>query len=88
MIGYSPWGPKEPDTTEQLHFHFQLMQYSYNQFARHLWNSYQVLGIVGWGMGVLTLLNKTIPPALVIHSSMEETTMLITEFLFSVIIYQ
>ena len=22
LVGYSPWGPKESDTTEQLHFHF------------------------------------------------------------------
>ena len=22
LIGYSPWGPKELDTTEQLHFYF------------------------------------------------------------------
>ena len=22
LIGYSPWGRKEPDTTERLHFHF------------------------------------------------------------------
>ena len=24
LIGYSPWGPKESDTTEQLHFHISL----------------------------------------------------------------
>ena len=23
LIGYSPWGRKESDTTERLHFHFQ-----------------------------------------------------------------
>ena len=23
VVGYSPWGHKEWDTTEQLHFHFQ-----------------------------------------------------------------
>ena len=22
LVGYRPWGPKESDTTEQLHFHF------------------------------------------------------------------
>ena len=22
MVGFSPWGRKESDTTEQLHFHF------------------------------------------------------------------
>ena len=25
---YSPWGPKESNTTEQLHFHFSLKAYS------------------------------------------------------------
>ena len=24
LVGYSPWGPKELDTTERLHFHFYL----------------------------------------------------------------
>ena len=24
LVGYSPWGRKESDTTEQLHFHFHL----------------------------------------------------------------
>ena len=24
LVGCSPWGPKESDTTEQLHFHFSL----------------------------------------------------------------
>ena len=23
LVGYSPWGHKESDTTEQRHFHFQ-----------------------------------------------------------------
>ena len=26
LVGYSPWGHKELDTTEQLHFHFKLTQ--------------------------------------------------------------
>ena len=25
LVGYSPWGRKESDTTERLHFHFQTM---------------------------------------------------------------
>ena len=25
LIGYSPWGRKESDTTERLHFHFTFM---------------------------------------------------------------
>ena len=25
LVGYSPWGHKESNTTEQLHFHFQRM---------------------------------------------------------------
>jgi len=24
LVGYSPWGREEPDTTERLHFHFSL----------------------------------------------------------------
>ena len=28
MVGYSPWGRKESDTTERLHFHFlSFLQY-------------------------------------------------------------
>ena len=23
LVGYSPWGPKELDTTERFHFHFK-----------------------------------------------------------------
>ena len=26
LVVYSPWGCKEPDTTEWLHFHFQLVK--------------------------------------------------------------
>ena len=29
LVGYSPWGRKEPDTTEQLHFHFSIHHNSY-----------------------------------------------------------
>ena len=25
LVGYSPWGRKESDTTEGLHFHFQIL---------------------------------------------------------------
>ena len=25
LVGYSPWGPKESDMTEQLHFHFSFI---------------------------------------------------------------
>ena len=24
LVGYSPWGPKELDTAERLHFHFHI----------------------------------------------------------------
>ena len=27
LVGYSPWGCKESDTTEQLHFHFQKISF-------------------------------------------------------------
>ena len=29
LVGYSPWGRKELDTTEQLHFHFSLSYFIY-----------------------------------------------------------
>ena len=31
LVGYSPWGCKEPDTTERLHF---LSHYSWNMFSQ------------------------------------------------------
>ena len=30
LVGYSPWGRKESDTTEQLHFHFHLFSRSFS----------------------------------------------------------
>ena len=32
LLGYSPWGCKELDTTEQLHFHFSLCQWKNHGF--------------------------------------------------------
>ena len=29
VVGYSPWGHKESDTTERLHFHFHFMYKAY-----------------------------------------------------------
>ena len=29
LVGYSPWGLKESDTTEQLHFHFLLTKWTF-----------------------------------------------------------
>jgi len=31
-VGYSPWGHKELDTTEQLHFHFPAEIYKSNRY--------------------------------------------------------
>ena len=31
LAGYSPWGCKESDMTEQLHFHFGSFRYDLNQ---------------------------------------------------------
>ena len=38
LVGYSPWGRKESDTTEWLHFHFQsaILQYKIKSFYRKL----------------------------------------------------
>ena len=33
LVGYSPWGHKESDTTEQLHFYVSTFQN--NLFAKH-----------------------------------------------------
>ena len=27
LVGYSPWGPEESDTTERLHFHFSIFTF-------------------------------------------------------------
>ena len=32
LVGYSPWGPKESDTTERLHFHFQAYFMDWTEF--------------------------------------------------------
>ena len=32
QIGYSPWGRKESDTTERLHFHFEAQKFSILRF--------------------------------------------------------
>ena len=29
LVGYSPWGRKELDTTERLHFHFHLVEMAF-----------------------------------------------------------
>ena len=31
LVGYSPWGHKESDTTERLHFHFSYVKYCYQK---------------------------------------------------------
>ena len=44
VVGYSPWGCKESDTTERLHFHFLftkcliVARYSYNYFRSGVFN--------------------------------------------------
>ena len=35
LVGYSPWGRKESDTTEQLHFHFSLLSSGPPWWCRH-----------------------------------------------------
>ena len=32
LVGYSPWGHEESDTTERLHFHFHALE---NEMATH-----------------------------------------------------
>ena len=34
LVGYSPWGREESDTTEQLHFHFSLSLFTFLHWRR------------------------------------------------------
>ena len=45
LVGYSPWGHKESDTTERLHFTSQVPQLSYPSADGHL-GCFHVLAIV------------------------------------------
>ena len=72
LVGYSPWDPKESDTTEWLHFHFhyhnfeRLSRPSYFQLPETMSGLYilmsahgfvgMVLGIQNAGAGIMTLL--------------------------------
>ena len=44
LVVYSPWGLKESDTTEQLHFHFQLMDRSWIGWHQVSFKPYQPSG--------------------------------------------
>ena len=36
LVGYSPWGHKESDTTERLHFHLPpVIPHEYSRFSQH-----------------------------------------------------
>ena len=37
LLGYSPWGHKESDTTEWLHFHFQHICQFITVFVQRVW---------------------------------------------------
>ena len=72
LVGYSPWDPKELDTTERLHFHFHFHNFerpsrpSYFQLPETMSGLYilmsahgfvgMVLGIQNAGAGIMTLL--------------------------------
>ena len=46
LVGYSPWGRKELDTTEQLHFHFQMYRSIILFFCSiFVWSEYQGNGL-------------------------------------------
>ena len=38
LVGYSPWGHKESDTTERLHFHFQTGTVAFPLETDSLWS--------------------------------------------------
>ena len=55
LVGYSPWGRKESDTTEQLHFHFHTIFIFISRTYPTLFSNW-VEYIVYWGKCVLAQL--------------------------------
>ena len=52
-MGYSPWGRKESDTTERLHFHFHPLQYSWASLVAQMVKNPPALPVIwvhslGW----------------------------------------
>ena len=43
LVGYSPWGHKESDTTKQLHFHFHFFPMSKHLLISWLWSPSAVI---------------------------------------------
>ena len=48
LVGYSPWGRKEVDTTEWLHFHFWLTIRTLLKFVKRNWESPFSTELVIW----------------------------------------
>ena len=74
LVGYSPWGGKESDTTEQLHFHllFSLFRHTKNLFiivgilfslqVRDLSIAYMLVTLTYLYIGVLVFASFPSPP--------------------------
>ena len=44
LVGYSPWGRKESDTTERLHFHFHF----HHDITWYIWHLLEIHGVNFW----------------------------------------
>ena len=65
-MGCSPWGRKESDTTERLHFHFDPLQYSWASLEAHLVKNLPIM----WETWVQSLgWEDTLEKRKAIHSS-------------------
>ena len=75
MVGYSPWGCKESDTTEQLHFHFPpplapaSCPYYYDDVLIFIWSLPEARGIFVSQPGM-----EPVAPALEVQSLNHWTT--------------
>ena len=60
LVGYSPWGRKESDTTERLHFHF-LYQLSHQSLELAIKNHLFLLKYNCFGASLVAQLVKNLP---------------------------
>ena len=68
LLGYSPWGCKESDTTEQLHFHVQMGELDHKKaenrriYAFELWCLRRLLRVPWIARGLNQSIPKEISP--------------------------
>ena len=52
LVGYSPWGRKESDTTERLHFHFYFHALEKEMATRSSVLAWRIPGMAAWWAAV------------------------------------